>query len=215
MRKAFDSDLENLQSELHRLSGLVEEALSSATTALLDGDAAAAEVVINTTVDAAELRASIEAQGLELLALQNPVASDLRIIVSALKIVADLERMAGLAAHIAKVARLRYPMRAVPEPLVPTLARMAAIADVMVARVRAILVAGDVPAALKLDETDDEMDRLRRASFAELLEASWPNGVEAAVDVALLGRYYERIADHAVSIAQQVVYLETGHAPVP
>ena len=146
----------------------------------------------------------------ELLALQQPVASDLRMLVAALRMVADLERMGDLSVHVAKVARLRVPQVAVPAELVPTIERMATVAEKMVGTVAGIIAERDVEGARQLEEDDEEMDQLRRSSFRLMLDDSWPHGVEPAVDIALLGRYYERIADHAVSLARRVVYLVTG-----
>jgi phosphate transport system protein len=123
--------------------------------------------------------------------------------VASLRMVGEFERMGDLSVHIAKIARLRTPEVAVPAELVPTIARMSAVAEVMVAKVGHIIADSDVAAAEELEQADEEMDRLRRSSFRELLGSDWKHGVEPAVDIALLGRYYERIADHAVSIAHQ------------
>jgi phosphate transport system protein len=147
------------------------------------------------------------------LSLQQPVATDLRTVVAALRMVSELERMGDLSVHVAKVARLRVPDLAVPEEVKPTITQMAAVAKDMVSRVHDIIVGRDVEAAIALGKDDEEMDGLRRQSFAELLSDDWAHGVEAAVDIALLGRYYERIADHAVSIANRVVFVVTGHHP--
>jgi phosphate transport system protein len=142
------------------------------------------------------------------------VAGDLRVVVSALRMVSDLERMGDLSVHVAKIARLRTPECAVPEPARPTIARMAEVAEAMVRRTAEIIRTRDVDAADQLRTDDDEMDKLRRSTFTELLSKDWEYGVEAAVDLALLGRYYERIADHAVSVVKRVIYVVTGEAPV-
>jgi len=127
--------------------------------------------------------------------------------------VAELERMGDLSVHVAKIARLRVPDVAVPDEVRPTVARMAAVAEDMVSRVHDVIAGRDVEAAIALGRADEEMDQLRRTSFTELLSGEWDHGVEAAVDIALLGRYYERIADHAVSIANRVIFVVTGHNP--
>ncbi len=129
--------------------------------------------------------------------------------------VSEFERMGDLSVHVAKIARLRVPEIAVPKELEPTISRMATIAEVMVGRVEHIIAERDVEGARALEEADEEMDRLRRSSFRELLGADWAHGVEPAIDIALLGRYYERIADHAVSIARRVVFLVTGEINPP
>jgi phosphate transport system protein len=159
-------------------------------------------------LDAARER--VERKSFELLALQQPVAKDLRMLVAGLRMVADLERMGDLSVHVAKVARLRVPEVAVPAELSPTIERMAIVAEKMVGTVAVIIAERDVEGARQLEEDDEEMDQLRRSCFRLMLDDSWPHGVEAAVDIALLGRYYERIADHAVSLARRLVYLVTG-----
>lgn len=191
----------------------VEEAVRNATEALVSGDASIAEAVISGDAQIDLARERVEDNALAILSLQAPVASDLRIVVSALRMVSELERMGDLSVHVAKIARLRTPNRAVPPQAHPTISRMAEVAESMVCQVAEIIRHRDVNAAIELREADEEMDHLRRESFAELLGEDWSGGVEAAVDVALLGRYYERIADHAVSVAGRVVFIVTGQNP--
>jgi len=210
MRDAYFDQLDSIVDDLVAMTYEVQHAVREATKALLTADADIAEKVISddAAIDAARER--IEARSFELLALQQPVAKDLRMLVAALRMVADLERMGDLSVHVAKVARLRVPATAVPEELVPTIERMATVAEKMVGTVAGIIAERDVDGARQLEEDDEEMDSLRRSSFRLMLDDSWPHGVEPAVDIALLGRYYERIADHAVSLARRVVYLVTG-----
>ncbi len=213
MRDAYSDQLHSIRDDLVVMAQLVRQAVSEGTAALLEGDALRAERVISDDAAVDALRIKIEDHSFELLSLQNPVAGDLRMLVASLRMVSEFERMGDLAVHIAKIARLRVPDVAVPEEVVPTIARMAAVAEVMIGKVEHIIAASDVTAAQALEEIDQEMDRLRRNSFRELLGADWTHGVEPAVDIALLGRYYERIADHAVSIARRVVFLVTGEHP--
>jgi phosphate transport system protein len=210
MRNAYFDQLDSIVDDLVAMTYEVQVAVDRATQALLTADAEIAERVISddAAIDAARER--VEARSFELLALQQPVASDLRMLVAALRMVADLERMGDLSVHVAKVARLRVPLVAVPAELVPTIERMATVAEKMVGTVAGIIAERDVEGARQLEEDDEEMDSLRRSSFRLMLDDSWPHGVEPAVDIALLGRYYERIADHAVSLARRVVYLVTG-----
>ena len=189
MRVQYQQQLDNILTELVEMTGSVRSALSQATGALLNADASAAELVISGDLAIDEARERIENDSFEVLARQAPVAGDLRMLVASLRMVADLERMGDLSVHVAKVARLRVPQVAVPAEIVET---------------------RDVHAAQELEEADDEMDRLRRSMFRTLLSDDWDAGIEPAVDIALLGRYYERIADHAVSLARRVVYLVTG-----
>jgi phosphate transport system protein len=213
MREAYRDQLDSIRDDLLTMTRLVGNAVTQATQALLEGDAQLAEKVISDDDAIDELRVKIEDRSFELLSLQNPVAGDLRMLVASLRMVGEFERMGDLSVHVAKIARLRVPEVAVPGELVPTISRMAAVAEVMVAKVGHIIADSDVAAAEELEEADEEMDRLRRTSFRELLGSEWKHGVEAAVDIALLGRYYERIADHAVSIARRVVFLVTGEQP--
>jgi phosphate transport system protein len=210
MRDAYFDQLDTIVDELVTMTHEVQHAVVFATKALLTADAEMAERVISgdAAIDAARER--VEQRSFELLALQQPVASDLRMLIAGLRMVADLERMGDLSVHVAKVARLRVPEVAIPAELVPTIQRMATVAEKMVGTVAGIIAERDVEGARRLEEDDEEMDQLRRSSFRLMLDDSWTHGVEPAVDIALLGRYYERIADHAVSLARRVVYLVTG-----
>jgi phosphate transport system protein len=210
MRNAYFDQLDTIVEDLVAMTHEVQVAVARTTQALLTADAEIAERVISddAAIDAARER--VESKSFELLALQQPVASDLRMLVAGLRMVADLERMGDLSVHVAKVARLRVPDVAVPAEIVPTISRMATVAEKMVGTVAGIIAERDVEGARQLEEDDEEMDQLRRSSFRLMLDESWPHGVEPAVDIALLGRYYERIADHAVSLARRVVYLVTG-----
>lgn len=213
MREAFHDQLDNIFVDLAEICGQVEVAVREATKALLTGDAATAEAVISADSAIDANRERIEDTAFALLSLQQPVAGDLRVVVSALRMVSELERMGDLSVHVAKIARLRVPHLAVPDEVRPTVEQMAEVAEDMVRRVKAIITERDVEAAIALGRDDEVMDQLRRRSFTELLSEDWQHGVEAAVDIALLGRYYERIADHAVSVANRVVFVVTGETP--
>lgn len=213
MREAFHEQLDGVFDDLAGICRNVETAVRLATQALLSGDAAIAEQVISADADIDRAKEKVEDTCFQLLSLQQPVAGDLRVVVSALRMVTELERMGDLSVHVAKIARLRVPDIAVPEEVRPTLARMGEVAEDMVCRVEQIITSKDVEAAIELGRADEIMDGLRRQSFAELFADEWAHGVEAAVDIALLGRYYERIADHAVSVANRVVYVVTGDFP--
>jgi phosphate transport system protein len=214
MREAFHDQLDSVFYELAGMCRLVETAVGDATRSLLEGDAEVAERVISGDSEIDAVREKVEDTCFSLLSLQQPVAGDLRVVVSALRMVSELERMGDLSVHVAKIARLRVPEVAVPELLRPTMTRMGEVAEDMVGRVARIITDKDVEAAIELGRDDEVMDQLRRRSFTELLSDHWSDGVEAAVDVALLGRYYERIADHAVSVANRVVFVVTGEIPV-
>ena len=213
MREAFHEQLDQMFADLASICENVETAVRLATEALLSGDATIAERVISADAEIDRARERVEDSAFLLLSLQQPVASDLRTVVAALRMVSELERMGDLSVHVAKIARLRVPNLAVPEDVSPTIERMAHVAEDMVRRVSKIITDRDVDEALALVREDEEMDQLRRSTFAEMLSADWSHGVEAAVDIALLGRYYERIADHAVSVANRVVFVVTGENP--
>lgn len=213
MRTAYFDQLDAIVDDLVAMTRLVETAVSNASKSLLQANIELAEQVISGDLDVDAAREKIEDKSFELLALQQPVAGDLRMLVAGLRMVDDLERMGDLSVHVAKVARLRMPDLAVPDPLVDTITKMARTAKDMVAQVAQIIADRDVEAALQLARDDEEMDHLRRHEFRVMLSDDWDQGVEAAVDMALLGRYYERIADHAVSIAHRLVYLVTGEKP--
>ncbi len=211
-RQDFHSQVAAVRGALVDMTGTAATAMGRATVALLGSNLEAAREVaaLDTRLDAA--RRAVEDQTYELLALQQPVAGDLRGLVSAIRIGGDIDRMGSLAHHVAKIAARRHPVCAVPDELLPLFGRMAEVAGRMAAGAGAVLAANDAEDAARLDVDDDAMDGLRRALFGELLEG-WPHGVEAAIDAVLLGRYYERFADHAVSIAGTVVYLVTGTLP--
>jgi phosphate transport system protein len=214
MRDAFHDQLDSIFHDLAGICAEVEAAVRLATQALLEGDAEVAESVIASDQKIDRARERVEETAFSLLSLQQPVAGDLRVVVSALRMVSELERMGDLSVHVAKIARLRVPEIAVPEAARPMIARMGEVAEDMVRRVEAVILERDVEAAIELGRDDEEMDQLRRTSFTQLLSDDWQHGVEAAVDIALLGRYYERIADHAVSVANRVVFVVTGQMPV-
>lgn len=210
MRDAFHEDLDRISDSLIEMTRLVGSAMSRSTTALLDADIALAQSVIETDPQIDAIRDELDEMAVQLIARQQPVATDLRIVVTALHMASSLERMGDLAEHVAKVARLRYPKSAVPAQAQATIVQMAQIAERIVAKAGSVIAAKDVDGANDLHGDDDEMDRLHREMFTMLVDKEWLGGTESAVDLTLLSRYYERFADHAVSVARQVVYLVTG-----
>lgn len=213
MRDNYRESLESVVHDLVEMTGLVQVAVRNATTALLDADLAMAEQTISADIELDRRHDDLEARCFSLMARQAPVAGELRTLVAALRMVADLARMGDLAAHVAKIARLRYPECAVPEGLRPNFTLMARVAGEMVETAGRSLLERNAHDAGKLADSDDEMDELRKSQFRVMLGPDWNYGVEAAVDVALLGRYYERIADHAVIMAARVIYVITGLLP--
>lgn len=210
MREVFSEQLDSIFSDLAEIAGQVQVAVERATQSLMTADVAIAEAVISADTAIDEARERVEENAFVLLSTQQPVAGDLRTVVAALRMVTELERMGDLSVHVAKIARLRVPKVAVPDAVRPTVEGMAKVALEMVTEVRRVIEQRDIEAAVSLERADEAMDYLRRTSFSELLDSDWAHGVEAAVDIALLGRYYERIADHAVSVARRVIFVVTG-----
>ena len=210
MRDPFRGQLDEISNELVQMTQLVGSAMALATQSLLDADHALAEQVIKDDEDVDELNHSLEEKCFEVTALQNPVATDLRTTMSGLRISASLERMGDLAAHVAKQARLRYPNQSVPQELRATFARLGSLCQEIVAKTGAVIETRDVTLAADIRRHDDEIDRMHRELFTVVLSPTWSHGVEAAIDVTLLSRYYERFADHAVTISRRVVHIVTG-----
>ncbi len=210
MREAYAQQLDAIVDEIIEMSQHVEKAVGLSTEALLNADAHVAESVISEDEELDRLRVQIEEQSFELMALQQPVATDLRMLVSSLRIVADFERMGDLAVHVAKIARMRVPGLAIPDELRPMFERAGEVTQAMVRMTGEVIRDRDLEKVESLIAADEEIDLIRRRGFEMMLSPEWRYGVEPAVDLALLGRYYERIADHAVSIARRIVFLVTG-----
>jgi phosphate transport system protein len=210
VRDQYHEDLDGITLSLVDITRLAGSAINRATRALLDADLDAAESVIagDETIDA--LYARIEADAFDLLARQQPVASDLRVIIASLRMVADIERMGDLALHLAKVARRRHPASAIPAELQATVLEMGQVAQRICATCSSVIAGRDIVVAARLERDDDVMDDLHRRLLATLLDDRWQGGIESAIDVTLCGRYYERFCDHAVSVARRVTFLVTG-----
>ncbi|MGB5936065.1 MAG: phosphate signaling complex protein PhoU [Ornithinimicrobium sp.] len=210
MRTAYHEELVTITDQLVEMTRLTASALNRATQALMDADLELAESVITADETIDQIRRNLDNHAVDILARQQPVATDLRILVTSMRMSSDLERMGDLARHVAKVARLRYPEPAIPRSLQATFAEMAQLAEQMVMKTGAIIHNNDLEGASRLKKDDDKMDELHRDVFQALFSTKWRGSIEAAVDVTLLSRYYERFGDHAVSVAHRVVYLVTG-----
>lgn len=210
MRESYHQELDDVLQRMLFMAELVSTAVERSSDALLNANLAEAEAVISDDAKLDQLHEELEFKCLNLLARQAPVAGELRTIVSAIRVVFELARMGDLAAHVAKIARLRYPESAVPTALRDNFTRMSEIAQDMINVAKSTLAERDAATAMLLAKDDSEMDDLRRNQFRILLGDDWSEGVEKAVDTALLGRYYERLADHAVAVGRRVVYIITG-----
>jgi phosphate transport system protein len=215
MRAAYHEKLSGLNDELAQMSQMAGEAMKKATTALLEGDLDLAEEVISSDTDVDALRTSAEEQAFGLLALQAPVAGDLRSVIAAIHSAGDLERMGDLALHVAKAARRRHPDLVLPQEVAPYFAEMGRVALDLAQDARRVLLDRDIELAFTMESDDDAMDDLHRHLFTVMMAKDWPHGVAPAVDVTLLGRFYERFADHAVAVARRVVFTVTGKMPDP
>jgi len=210
MRNAFHDELDSITTTLLQMSALVKIAITDATTGLLTADLAIAEKVIAADSVIDEIQHDLDARTINLMARQQPVALDLRTLVTSLRMSADLERMGDLANHVAKQARMRYPNSAVPAELIQIITSMSIVANKLIDKLGVVIEHRDTVRAQEIETDDDEMDKLHRELIAALLSDDWSYGVETAIDMTLLGRYYERFADHAVSIARRVYFLVTG-----
>ncbi|GAB3206883.1 phosphate uptake regulator, PhoU [Marinactinospora thermotolerans DSM 45154] len=213
MRDTYHEDLDALSDRLIEMTRLARHAIARATTALLDADLAAAQEVISGDEELNRLDEEIEQSAFDLMARQQPVAKDLRTIITALHMAGDLERMGDHAVHIAKIARRRHPDSAIPTELRSIVLEMGHQAELLVIKAGEVVADRDAETALELDKDDDRMDRLRRKLLERILNEGWSHGVEATMDVTLAGRFYERFGDHAVHVADNLVYLVTGKKP--
>ena len=210
LRSAFQDELDSVTQTLVDLSTIVSEAIGKATHALLTADLTEAEAVIAADDKVDTMQHDLDSRIIDIIARQQPVASDLRALITALRMSADLERMGDMAHHVAKITRLRHPQAAIPSELLLTIEEMGKVAQMIAEKAGAVISSRDIEKAVELEKDDDEMDRLHRKLFTTLLDPNWKHGTETAIDITLIGRYYERFADHAVSVARRVYFLVTG-----
>lgn len=210
MREVFHSSLEDVQLRLVEIAELVTVAIDKATSAFGSGDIALAEEVIADDSVIDDKAVALDELAIEILARQQPVARDLRIVVTALRVSGSLERMGDIAEHIAQLTRMRFPERAIPKGLKGTFRKMGEL-DVDIARqLTELLRTEDLDLAGEIRNADDAIDELHVSVFEKVLSDSWQGEAGATVDATLASRYHERFADHAVSVAKKVVYLATG-----
>jgi phosphate transport system protein len=213
MREAYHVQLEQLAENLAAMSLQVADAMERATQALLEVDLGLAEQVISDDAKVDDARAECEEQAYALLALQAPVATDLRTVLAAIHAAESLERMGDLALHVAKAARRRHPEPVLPEAVKPYFAKMGEVAVKLARQAEQVIKSKDVQAARDIEADDDEVDEIHKHLFSVIMDRDWDHGVAAAVDVTLLGRFYERFADHAVSVARRMIFVVTGKMP--
>lgn len=210
IRSVFQEELDGVSQSLVDLSKMVSDSINKATHALIDAELKSAEEVISADEKIDTFQHELDARIIDIIARQQPVASDLRALVTALRMSADLERMGDLSHHIAKVTRLRHPDPAIPAELRDLVHHMGTVAENISRKIAVVIETRDTEMALQVEKDDDEMDKLHRQLIGSLTNSEWKHGVESAIDITLLGRYYERFADHAVSVSRRVYYLVTG-----
>ena len=210
MRELFQQELREVQDRLVEISAMVAESIEGATTAFNDSNVSLAETVIANDRRIDLLAAELDEMAIRILARQQPVARDLRVVVSALRISASLERMGDMSEHIAQLARYRFPEKVVPKGLRSTFREMGVL-DVKIARdLTRLLQTQDPEIAEFIRNEDDKIDALHLSVFDKVLGETWKGAAVDTVDATLASRYHERFADHAVSIAKKVQYLATG-----
>ena len=210
IRSVFQDELDGVSQSLVDLTDIVAISMNRATESILNCDLKLAEEVIASDDTIDEFQHALDARIIDIIARQQPVASDLRALVTALRMSADLERMGDMSHHVAKITRLRHPDAAIPAELIASFKQMGEAAEKIARKTGSVIASRDTEVALQVEKDDDEMDKLHRQLIGTLVDPNWKHGVESAIDLTLLGRYYERYADHAVSVSRRVYYLVTG-----
>jgi phosphate transport system protein len=214
MRDTYHDHLDAVVDDLIQMCRLDARAVAQATAGLVGADLGAVERVIADDESVNALYRGVEMQAYDLLARQQPVAGDLRVLVTSLRIVVDLERAGDYAVHLAKIARRRHPASAVPDEMRDTFLQMGRTAEEIVRKAGDVIATRDLSLAAELEHDDDAMDDLTRGLFTQLLQGGGGD-IEAAIDVTLAGRYYERLADHAVAVGRRITYMVTGEHTTP
>ncbi len=210
MRESYETELAQIDITLVAMADLVGTAIQNATDALLADDLSMAELVIAGDAEINKLNSDVEEISLLIAALQAPMATDLRLVMGSIRISSSLERMGDLAVHIAKQVRLRYPSPSIPTELSETFRKMGMAASKIVEQTGEVIATRNTGLADEMNKYDDILDNLHRELFTVVLSDDWTHGVEAAIDVTLLSRFYERFGDHAVSVARRIIQIVTG-----
>ena len=210
IRSVFQEELDGVSQSLVDLTNMVSDSIHKATQALISADLKLAEEVITNDEKVDNYQHDLDSRIIDIIARQQPVASDLRALITALRMSADLERMGDLSHHIAKIARLRHPACAIPTELAATFKEFGEAAEMISNKTSVVIATRDTEMALQVEKDDDVIDTLHSKLIASLLDPRWDHGIQTAIDITLLGRYYERFADHAVSVSRRVYFLVTG-----
>ncbi|WP_030013484.1 MULTISPECIES: phosphate signaling complex protein PhoU [Micrococcales] len=210
MRKVFQAELQQVGDDLVEIATLVEAAFDRASDSLLNADVQEAEEVISNDARIDMLQNQLDERSIDLLALQGPVASDLRMIVGGLRMSASLERAGDLARHVAQITRLRFPEPAVPADLVPTFQEIIDLDKTIIKSVIQLLETRELSYADEVYTAKGRINTLHESVFTHIAESSWGNNAQTTIDMTLASRYMERFGDHGVSVARKVTYLVTG-----
>ncbi|MGP6174528.1 phosphate signaling complex protein PhoU [Corynebacterium sp. A21] len=213
MRTAYREHLDAFAHDLIVMCDVVQGIMSQASDALLRGSLESSENALSMSEELEEIRVRCDERAVQLLALEGPVARDLRQVISSIYIVEDFSRMAALAMHLASSARRRHPELAIPSPLLGYFEEYARLTRDMAEKTRDLLISPDPDIALVLSEEDDAVDDLNDHLLTLLTQREWPHSTRQAVDTAMASRFYERYADHCVNVAGRIVYLTTGLMP--
>ena len=209
-REVFQQELKEVQERLVEIAGEVTRIMQNASQAFTKSDVALADQAIASSESIQNKALALDELVIRILARQSPVARDLRILVSALRISASLERMGALAGHIAQIARFRYPGSAIPESLRTTFVEMGVLDLALANKIVKLLADPDVDVARSIQAEDERVDELHRHVFDTVLSDNWKENAIFTVDVTLASRYHERFADHVVDISSKLSYLTTG-----
>lgn len=210
MREVFQTELKEVQDRLVEIASDATRIMEQASKAFVTSDVTLADQALASADAIQEKALSLDESVIRILARQSPVSRDLRILVSALRISASLERMGALAGHIAQIARFRYPGSAIPAALLPTFEEMGKLDLELGKKVVKLLQNTDVDLAKEIQAEDERVDELHRKVFDVVLGDDWKENAVFTVDVTLASRYHERFADHVVDISSKVSYLTTG-----
>jgi phosphate transport system protein len=210
MREVFQQELHEVQQRLVEVAELVAIAMKQSTDAFQNSDITLAEQVIEDDAKIDELALTLDELSIQILARQQPVARDLRVVVSALRMSANLERMGDMAEHLAQLSRYRFPEKVIAKGLKKTFKEMGEL-DIKIAdKVVKLLKTQDLKHAEAIRDLDDQINALHMSVFDKVLSDTWSGTTMDTVDSTLASRYYERFSDHAISIAKKVKYLSTG-----
>ena len=210
IRSVFQDELDSVSQSLVDLCEKVAGTMQRATQSMLTCDLKLAEEIIASDIAIDDFQHDLDARIIDIIARQQPVASDLRALATALRMSADLERMGDLAHHVAKITRIRHPQSAIPAEFQQIFESLGKAAEKIARKTAVVINTRNTDMALEIERDDDEIDDLHRQLITALVAPNWKHGVETAVDLTLLGRYYERYADHAVSVSRRVYFLVTG-----